>query len=47
MFWVYTEVMAQDDTVTFKIKLHLIFSFYLCLKMISPNYPFMIFVCLI
>ena len=36
MFCVYTEVIAQDDTVT-----SLIFSFPLCLRLTSPNYAFM------
>ena len=38
---VYTEVMVQDDTVTFVIKPRLIFSFFLCLRLASPNYAFM------
>ena len=33
------EVVAQDDTVTFELRL--LFSFYLCLEMTSPNYAFM------
>ena len=36
-----TEVVAQDDTVFFLIKPRLIFSFYLCLRLTSPNYAFM------
>ena len=36
-----TEVMAQDGTVTFEIKPRLIFSFYLCLRLTSPNYALM------
>ena len=39
MFCVYTEIMAQDDTVLNKS--HLVFSFYLCLRLTSPNYAFM------
>ena len=34
-----TEVMAQDDTVTFEPRL--IFGFYLCLRLASLNYAFM------
>ena len=44
MFCVYTEVMAQNDTVTFdKTTPHcqLIVSFYLCVRLTSPNYAFM------
>ena len=41
MFCVYTEIMVQDDTVTFEKKTRLIFSFYLCLRLTSPNYAFM------
>ena len=41
MFCVYTEVMAPDDTDFFLIKPRLIFSFYLCLRLTSPNYAFM------
>ena len=36
MFCVYTEIMAQNDTVTFEK-----FSFYRCLRLTSPNYAFM------
>ena len=36
MFFVYTEVMAQDE-----IKPRLIFSFFLCLRLTSPIYAFM------
>ena len=40
MFYVYTEVMAQDDAVTFE-KTRLIFSFYLhvCLRLTSHEVP--------
>ena len=31
-----TEVVAQNDTVTFGY-----FSFYICLRLTSPNYAFM------
>ena len=31
-----SEVMAQDDTVTYDF-----LSFYLCLRLTSPNYAFM------
>ena len=41
MFCAYTEVMAQDDTeLLLLIKLCLIFSFYICLRMTGPNYIF-------
>ena len=36
-----TEIVAQDDTVTFEEKPRLLFSFYLCLSLTSPNYAFM------
>ena len=36
-----TEVVAQDDTVTFEQNHRLFFSFYLCLRLTSPNYAFM------
>ena len=39
MFYVYTEVKARDDTVTFEYNLS--FSFYLCLRLTSPNNAFM------
>ena len=40
MFCIYNEIMAQDDTVTLsKTTPH--FSFYLCLRLTSPNYAFM------
>ena len=35
-----TEVVAQDDAVTFELN-HAFFSFYLCLRLTSPNYAFM------
>ena len=36
-----TEVVAQDDTVTFELN-HAFFSaIYLCLRLASPNYAFM------
>ena len=38
--YIMTEVVAQADTVTL-IKPRLLFSFYLCLKLTSPNYAFM------
>ena len=41
MFCVYSEIMAQNDTVTFQKKPRLIVSFYLCLRLTSPNYAFM------
>ena len=40
MFCVFTEVMAQDDKLLLN-KTRLIFSFYLCLRLTSPNYAFM------
>ena len=41
MFCFYTEIMAQDDTVTFESN-HASFSaFYLCLRLTIPNYAFM------
>ena len=36
-----TEVVAQDDTVTLEKKTRLLFSFYLCLRLTSPNYAMM------
>ena len=36
MFSVYIELMAQDE-----IRPRLIFSFYVCLRLASPNYAFM------
>ena len=40
MFCVYTEIMAQDDTVILnKTTPH--FQLYLCLRLTSPNYAFM------
>ena len=38
---IMTEVVAQDDTVTFAEKPRLLFSFYLCLRLTSPSYAFM------
>ena len=35
-----TEVVAQDDTVILN-KFTPLFSFYLCLRLTSPNYAFM------
>ena len=40
MFCDFSEVMAQDDTVTFEKKTRLSFSFYLCLRLTSLNYAF-------
>ena len=36
-----TEVVAQDNTVTFEQNHASFFSFYLCLRLTSPNYAFM------
>ena len=40
MFCIYTEVMAQDDTVTFEYN-HASFSAYTYVRLTSPNYAFM------